>query len=263
MKVEILPCLPTLPTETQDRQHTGNLMGLPTYTKTAQWSVLTSRSEAWKTRRQWPHKLGPHTWEGLTNTVKPLAGRWPSSHKLIGRHIRRHTCKVVCREEASRPAVSRNLYETKVILPYSCSECKSVALPTLEVEVLSVFALSASCITRLLTCGTEERPCWSFRTQTSSVIIQIGWQPTHVFNKYSPQIVGSSADQSRLLRSSHNCLERLLTCGTDERSCWSFRTQTSTVIIQIGWKPTHVFNKNSPQIVVSSANQLSSSALES
>ena len=33
------------------------------------------------------------------------------------------------------------------------------ALPTLEVEVLSVFALSASCLARLLTCGTEERPC--------------------------------------------------------------------------------------------------------
>ena len=51
MKVEILSCPPILPTETQDRHHTGNLMGLPTYTKTAQWSVLISRSEAFKTRR--------------------------------------------------------------------------------------------------------------------------------------------------------------------------------------------------------------------
>ena len=143
----------------------------------------------------------------------------------------------------------------KLILPYSCSECKRVARPTLQVEMLSVFALSASCLARLPTCGTEERPCWSFRTQTSSVIIQIGWNPTHVFNNYSPQVVGSSADQSRLMRSSHNCLARLLTCGTDERPCWSFRTQTSTVIIQIRWKPTHVFNKYSPQIVGSSADQ--------
>ena len=45
MKVEILPCPPILPTETQDRHHTGNLMGHPTYTKTAQWSILISRSE--------------------------------------------------------------------------------------------------------------------------------------------------------------------------------------------------------------------------
>ena len=184
-------------------------MDLPTYTRTVQWSVLTSRSKAWKTRRYWPHILRQHTWEGLTYTVKPLAGRWPFSQKLIGRHTRRHTCKGVCAEEALRPAVARNWPVRKHesdLTTYSSSECKSVARPTLELSYRlcspSVFTsrvwplafLVLSCTSSNLWMRRATRPCWSFRTQTSTVIVQIGWKRTHVFNKYSPQIVRSLAE---------------------------------------------------------------------
>ena len=160
---------------------------------TAQWSVLTSRSEACKTRRPWPHTLGPHTWEGLTYTVKPLAGRWPSSQKLIGRHTRRHTCKVVQKRRHDRLSLGTGTkrkwsYHTVVQSArlWLGRRLKEVAC-RLSVFALCLYfsseTLSVSCLARLPICGTEERPCWSFRTQTSTVIVQIGWKPTHVFNK--------------------------------------------------------------------------------
>ena len=180
-------------------------MDLPTYTRTGQWSVLTSRSKPWKTRRYWTHILRQHTWEGLTYTVKPLAGRWPFSQKLIGRHTRRHTCKGVCRRgistccrseltstkkrkwsyhtvvESARVLLGRRLkYRTVCFLPLSL---------LLECDPF----LPVSCLARLPICGWEERPD---HVEVSEHKPQIGWKRTHVFNKYSPQIVRSLAEQS-------------------------------------------------------------------
>ena len=75
------------------------------------------KKRTWKTRRQWPHILRQHTWEGLTYTVKPLAGRWPFSQKLIGRHTRRQTYKGIttdCRSELTSTKKRKWSYHTVV-----------------------------------------------------------------------------------------------------------------------------------------------------